>query len=145
GWRDVFEELIKHGANVNADPNLHADLGWSIRTADEWPLLDYDTAGARPLYLAVCRWSPDVVEFLLDHGAQINALSFGWSGLHAAVVKPDRQMVELLMRRGADLHVRSNVNSSVGVEYNHRTPMDLLAGFRRSAQLLRNLRCSNGT
>jgi len=142
GWRDVVEELVKHGANVNAEPTLHPDLGWSIRTADEWPLLDDDAGGARPLYLAVCGRSPEVVEFLLDHGAQINALSFGWSALHAAVVKPDRHMVELLLRRGADPYVSSDVHSAIGVEYNHRTPMDLLMGFRRSAQLLRNFKGS---
>jgi ankyrin repeat protein len=137
GCRDVVEELVKQGANVNAEPNPQPDLGWVIYTEDEWPLLVGDTVGTRPLYLAVCGWSPEVVEFLLDHGAEINALSFGWSALHAAVVKPDRRMVELLLRRGADPHVRSDVHSVVGVEYNHRTPMDLLDGFRRSAQHLR--------
>lgn len=143
GWRDVVEELVKHGANVNAEPIPHALLYFSIRSADGWPLLE-SNEGARPLYLAVCGWPPEVVEYLLDHGAQINALSFGWSALHAAAVKPDRQMVELLLRRGADPYVRSTVNSPLGVEYNHRTPMDLLVGFRRSAQLLRDPKGSNG-
>jgi ankyrin repeat protein len=143
GSWDVVEELVNHGANVNAEPTLHPDMGWVIRTEDEWPLLDDAVAGARPLYIAVCRWSPDAVESLLGRGADINALSFGWSALHAAVVKPDHQMVELLLRRGADPLVRSDVNSAVGAEYNHRTPMDLLMGFRRSAQLLRNLKGTN--
>jgi ankyrin repeat protein len=142
GRQDVVEELLKHGANVNAEPNLHADLGWSIRTTDEWPL---NVAGARPLYLAVWGWSAEVAELLLDRGAEIDALSYGWSALHAAVVRRDGPMAELLLRRGADRYIRSDVNSSVGVEYNHRTPMDLLVGFRRSAQLLRNLKGSNGT
>jgi ankyrin repeat protein len=133
--RAVVEELVKQGANVNAETIPQTLLYFCIRTEDEWPLCDL-AEGARPLYLAVCRCSPEVVELLLDHGAEIDALSFGWSALHAAAVKPDRQMVELLLRRGADPYVRSNVNSPLGVEYNHRTPLDLLAGFRRSAQLL---------
>jgi ankyrin repeat protein len=143
GWSQVVEELVEKGANVNAEATPPPDIGWCIRTEDEWPLLDY-IEGARPLYLAVCGWS-EMVEFLLDHGADINGLSLGWSALHAAVVKPDRQMVELLLRRGANPHVKSNVNSPVSAEYNHRTPMDLLSGFRRSAQLLRSAKGSNGT
>jgi ankyrin repeat protein len=81
--------------------------------------------------------SAELVEFLLDHGADINALSFGWSALHAAAAKPDREMVELLLRRGADLFVKSDVKSPYGEGYNHQTPMDMLSGFRRSRELIR--------
>lgn len=46
-------------------------------------------------------------------------------------------MVELLLRRGADPYVKSDVKSPLGEEFNHQTPMELLAGFRRSGELLR--------
>jgi len=68
---------------------------------NQWPLLDtWD--GTRPLHMAVCAQWTQIVELLLDHGADINALSFGWSALHTAVAIPDPAMVELLLRRGAD-------------------------------------------
>jgi hypothetical protein len=35
--------------------------------------------------MAVCAQWTQIVELLLDHGADINALSFGWSALHTAV------------------------------------------------------------
>ena len=72
-----------------------------------------------------------------DNGADIDALSFGWSAMHAAVAMPDADMAELLIRHGADPYVKADLRSPVGPEHNHPTPMDLLAGFRRSAELLR--------
>src|SRR5882724_557153 len=81
--------------------------------------------------------SVELVEVLLDHGAEMNALSFGWSALHAAAAKPDRRMVELLLRRGADPFVRADVKSPLGEEHNHPTPLELLVGFRQSRDLLR--------
>lgn len=104
---------------------------------NQWPLLDtWD--GTRPLHMAVCAQWTQIVELLLDHGADINALSFGWSALHTAVAIPDPAMVELLLRRGADPHVKANLKSLRGPAWNHQTPMDMLLGFRRTADLLRN-------
>ncbi len=132
---DAVEELVRAGANVNAEPTARPSLPFQIVDENTGPVIgDW---GARPLYQAVClRW-PKVVNFLLDHGADINALSFGWSALHAAVAMPDKTMVELLLRRGANPQVKSDVKSPLGEEYDHRTPTELLAGFRRSGVLLR--------
>jgi len=133
----IVHEMVRLGANVNAETSAEPHLMFRILTEYQWPLLDtYE--GTRPLHIAVCvRW-PEVVNLLLDHGADINALSFGWSALHAAVAIPDPDMIELLLRRGADPYVKADLKSRRGPEWNHHTPIDLLAGFRRSAQLLRD-------
>jgi ankyrin repeat protein len=133
----MVHELVRLGADVNAETSAEPNLSFGILMEHQWPLIgDFD--GTRPLHIAVCvRWS-EIVNLLLDHGADINALSFGWSALHAAVAIPDPDMIELLLRRGADPHVKADLKSRRGPEWNHHTPMDMLAGFRRSAQLLRD-------
>jgi ankyrin repeat protein len=137
---DAVEELVRAGANVNAEPSTGPSLPFQIVDENAGPVIgDW---GARPLYQAVCLGWPEMVNFLLDHGADINALSFGWSALHAAVTMPNKAMVELLLRRGANPHVKSDVKSPLGEEYNHRTPAELLAGFRRSGMLLRKAMAS---
>jgi ankyrin repeat protein len=137
GYGEAVELLVGAGANVNAEPSSGPEIGFAIEDENTGPIIG--DGGARPLYQAVClRW-PGIVNFLLDRGADINALSFGWSALHAAVAMPDKGMVELLLRRGADPHVKSDVKSPLGEENNHRTPMELLAGFRRSGALLRKV------
>ena len=132
---ETVEELVRTGANVNAEPCTKPSLPFQIITENDGPVIgDW---GARPLYQAVCRCWPEMVTFLLDHGADIDALSFGWSALHAAAAMPAKTMAELLLRRGANPEVKSDVKSPLGEEYNHRTPAELLAGFRRSGMLLR--------
>jgi ankyrin repeat protein len=131
---DAVEELVRAGANINAEPTAEPSLPFQIVDENAGPVIgDW---GARPLYQAVCLRRPKMVNFLLDHGADIDALSHGWSALHAAVAMPDKTMVELLLRRGANPEVKSEVKSPLGDEYNHRTPAELLAGFRRAGVLL---------
>jgi ankyrin repeat protein len=142
GHGDVIRELVLLGANVNAETGPQPHLWFRILAEHQWPP-DDTYEGTRPLFMAVCRRWPEIVKLLLDHGADINALSFGWSALHAAVAIPDLEMAELLLRRGADRYVKADLKSRRGPDWNHQTPMDLLAGFRRSAQLLREAQ-SNG-
>jgi ankyrin repeat protein len=133
----VVHEFVQFGADVNAETIEKPRLAFRILGEYQWPLVDvFD--GTRPLHMAVCRGWRYVVELLLDHGADINALSFGWSALHAAVAIPDPDMAELLIGRGADPYVKAELKSRRGPEWNHHTPMDLLRGFQRSAQLLRD-------
>ena len=125
GDYSVVEALLDHGADVNA---RHSRSYWAWNeNPGEWPLLG-ETRSTRPLYSAACRGSIDLADLLLCAGADMEALSFGWSALHAAAAMPDSAMVEFLLQRGAN----PNVKSADG-----RTPLEMLAGHRRSGQLLR--------
>lgn len=121
----MVQALLDFGADVNARPAAQVQ-SWH-ENPDKWPLLD-DSDDARPLYGAVCSGSTVLVDLLLQAGADMNALSFGWSALHSAAAKPNPAMVEFLLSRGAALFVKSS---------DGRTPVEMLSGFRRSAELLR--------
>ncbi len=136
GSAEAVGELVRLGADVNAETSKNSWLFFRLLSENQWPLLDA-CEGTRPLYMAICLVRYEIAELLLNHGADINALSFGWSALHAAVAMPDPVMVELLLRRGADPYVKANLKSLRGPAWNHQTPMDLLMGFRRTANLLR--------
>jgi ankyrin repeat protein len=122
----VAKALADAGADVNARPSARA-TAWT-EDPGHWPLLR-EPEGTRPLYAAVCSGSTKLVDLLLNAGAEIDALSFGWSALHAAAAMPDTAMVEFLLSHGADLFVKSA---------DGRTPIEMLAGHRRAAELLRN-------
>jgi ankyrin repeat protein len=121
----VARVMIEFGADVN--DRTAADCRTWQEDPTEWTLL-HDPWAARPLYVAVCSGSVELVELLLNAGARIDDLSFSWSALHAAAAMPDSEMVELLLARRADLYVQSA---------DGRTPAELLAGFSKSAELLR--------
>ena len=123
----VVKALLEFGADVNTrTPDCAAS--WSRPDFHDWPIVEPDWRDTRPLYGAVCTGCAELVDLLLSRGADINALSFGWTALHAAAGQGNCQMIELLLSRGADIGARSS---------NGKTPLDLLSGYKRSAELLR--------
>jgi ankyrin repeat protein len=61
-------------------------------------------SGATPLHLAIGQGNENMVSFLLDHGAKVNAKSMiGNTPLHSAVSKYLPSIVELLMKHGASM------------------------------------------
>lgn len=72
--------LVAAGANVN--------------DADAW--------GVSATVLAAHAGYGELVEFLLDHGADPSAAKAGVSGLHAAIMRRDERMVSALLAHGAD-------------------------------------------
>ncbi len=79
---EILSLLLEHGADVN---------GWDA---------DHD---ATPLLMAVFRGQQEAIQLLLDAGADPNVRgSEGDSPLRWCVEKQDREMVELLLRFGAD-------------------------------------------
>jgi len=58
--------------------------------------------GTNGLMIAAAQGHADTVKVLLDAGADVNASDItGWTALHAAVYKGDKQTVALLLERGA--------------------------------------------
>jgi ankyrin repeat protein len=84
---DVVEQLLAHGADINARNN----------------------DGLTPLHEAALGGYTDVAELLLAHGADINATSGdGETPLHSAAWSNHRYVVELLLAHGADVNVKDN-------------------------------------
>jgi ankyrin repeat protein len=72
--------LVEAGANVN--------------DADAW--------GVSALVLAAHSGFGDLVEFLLEKGADANAAAAGFTALHEAIMRRDEKMASALLARGAD-------------------------------------------
>lgn len=123
----VVKTLLDLGADVNTrTPDLASS--WGRPDCDDWPIVEPDWRDTRPLYGAVCTGSLELADLLLSRGADLNALSFGWTALHAAAGQGNCQMLEFLLSHGADIFAKSSSG---------KTPIDLLFGQKRSAELLR--------
>lgn len=107
-WREVAKLLINRGANTNADSQR-----------------------GPPLYLAANMGDKDLVEALIDHGAEINyAPPCCESALHAAIAERHRDVAEFLIKKGASVNARNR---------SERTPLHFLAVFindRKLAELM---------
>jgi ankyrin repeat protein len=76
--------LIAAGANVN----------------------DQDARGVSVVVLAAHSGFRDLVEFLLDKGADVNSSTAGFAALHEAIMRRDEALVRTLLSHGADPHAR---------------------------------------
>jgi ankyrin repeat protein len=63
---------------------------------------DADAWGVSATAMAAHAGFADLVEFLLDKGADANASGAGFTALHAAIMHRDEQMVRALLAHGAD-------------------------------------------
>ena len=107
GELGVVRLLLDHGLAVNAR-NKRSMYGW--RGWD--PLLiggnDIDTKGWTPLHYAATFGFVEIVEMLLDHGADVNTPDeCRWTALHLAAIHGELQVVNTLLRRGANPQARN--------------------------------------
>jgi uncharacterized protein len=77
-----------------ASAKLLVAAGADVNDADAW--------GVSASVLAAHAGYGNLVEFLLDKGADANAAAAGFAALHAAVMRRDEQMVRVLLAHGAD-------------------------------------------
>ena len=62
----------------------------------------FPVVGTRALMVAAAHGHVNTVKALLNAGADVNAADFtGWTALHAAAYKGDKQIISLLLGRGA--------------------------------------------
>jgi len=62
----------------------------------------FPVVGTRALMVAAAHGHVNTVKALLNAGADVNAADFtGWTALHAAAYKGDKEIISLLLKRGA--------------------------------------------
>ena len=113
-WRDMmavpphgkpeYNRLIPHGGDTAlmfaarvgdlASARLLLASGANANDADAW--------GVSAMVLAAHSGFTGIVEFLLDKGADANAIGPGFTALHEAVMRRDERMVAALLAHGAN-------------------------------------------
>jgi len=117
-----------------ASAKLLVAAGANVNDADAW--------GISAVTLAAHSGFEDVVEFLLDKGADPNAAGPGFTGLHEAVMRRSERMVAALLKHGADANFplktwtplrRSSHDWNFDPELVGATPFWLAARYREPA------------
>ena len=106
GRLDDVKSIVTSGVDLIA----HRRRGAPESPNDDWPAdsahILHDVL-SDAMYAAARNGHTQVVEYLLDHGAAIDAKGvFGATALHWAAINGHRNVVELLVRRGASLEIR---------------------------------------
>jgi ankyrin repeat protein len=101
---DEYNRAIPHGSDTAlmfaarvgdlASAKLLVAAGANVNDADAW--------GISATTLAAHAGHADVLEFLLEKGADASADKAGFSALHTAIMRRDERMVGALLRHGAD-------------------------------------------
>ena len=99
-----YNKVIPHGGDTAllfaarvgdlASAKLLVAAGANVNDADAW--------GVSATVLAAHSGFGDLVEFLLERGADPNAAAAGFTALHAAIMRRDAAMVGALLAHGAD-------------------------------------------
>jgi ankyrin repeat protein len=99
-----YNRLIPHGGDTAllfaarvgdlASAQLLVAAGANVNDADAW--------GVSAMVLAAHSGFTEMVEFLLDKGADANAIGPGFTALHEAIMRRDERMVTALLTHGAN-------------------------------------------
>jgi uncharacterized protein len=99
-----YNKAIPHGADTALlfaaragdleSAKLLVAAGANVNDADAW--------GVSAAVMAAHSGFTDIVEFLLDKGANVNADAAGFTALHAAIMRRDERLVTVLLAHGAD-------------------------------------------
>lgn len=88
-----------------------------------------DEEGYTVIHSALERAQPDkydIIELLLKHGAPVNAHGINdWTPAHMAAVREDIEALELLIRFGADLSIRTRIDD-------YATPLEEARNLKKS-------------
>jgi len=118
GGPGVVRLLLDHGLDVNA----RSKSGWN--PFHDGPD-DIESEGWTPLHYAARGRSVEVVQLLLNHGADVNARdNCNWTALHLAACHGFFDVVNTLLRRGANPHsrtIKGNTPFEVTKNVKHRS------------------------
>ena len=99
-----YNKIIPHGGDTALlfaarsgdleSARLLVGAGAHVNDADAW--------GVSATTMAAHAGFTDMVEWLLDHGADASAAGAGFAALHAAIMRRDTRMVSALLAHGAD-------------------------------------------
>jgi ankyrin repeat protein len=139
-----YNRLIPHGGDTAlmfaarvgdlASAKLLLAAGANVNDADAW--------GVSAMVLAAHSGFTEMVEFLLDKGADANAAGPGFTALHEAVMRRDERMVDALLAHGANPNTplqtwtperRSSADFNFAPSLVGATPFWLAAHFREPA------------
>jgi ankyrin repeat protein len=123
------------------DLSRHRRRDAPIAPDDHWPP---DSAHIRrdtisdALYAAARNGHREVVAYLLDHGADIDAKGvFGATGLHWAAINGHQEAAEFLVKQGADLTIRDSKFDATPEEWaqegGHSAMVELVRQTRETA------------
>ena len=103
-----YNKVIPHGGDTALmfaarsgdldSARLLAGAGANVNDADAW--------GVSATMMAAHAGFTELVEFLLDRGADANAARPGFTALHAAIMRRNTRMITALLAHGADPNVR---------------------------------------
>jgi len=134
GKLSEVRRIIESGKDLLADRRRDAPTA----PDDHWPA---DSAHIRKdtisdaLYAAARNGHQNVVAYLLDHGADIDAKGvFGATGLHWAAMNGHRETVEFLMKRGANLTIRDSRFGATTEEWAQEGGHSSIAAMLRQAK-----------
>jgi len=105
---DGYNRMIPHGGDTAlmfaaragdlASARLLVAAGANVNDADAW--------GVSAMVLAAHPGYGELVEFLLEKGADANMAEAGFSALHIAIMRRDEKIVSALLAHGADPNAR---------------------------------------
>jgi ankyrin repeat protein len=114
--RAIAELLLAHGADIEAR-NRHKVFG----------------PGNRPLHAAVYMDRPEVVEALIEAGAEVSSTDdAGWTPLHLAVANGRLELTRRLLESGAQVDAR--IGNVEGKPWAGCTPLELLHLWDRTGE-----------
>ena len=132
-FQDRLQSIVKKAEDATSGGSMEAQEMQRIQAMiQDSPDLINGRDGNVPLVEAVGRGQTTVVKFLLDNKADINAVDHGLSAINRATENGNKEMVELLLDRGANVN---DIHSNQSDQY---APLHVAAvyGYKSIAEVL---------